>query len=208
MELGIRFIDTSIFPKNRHRVTFFARTFRTVPVVLVRGRKDRSTGLAEKLQRFASRTSGFGLQASKGGVYLNYVVDAMTIKDYEAVTALWRSTEGIGLSEADSRDNIRSYLERNPGLSSVARQGGEVVGALLCGHDGRRGFLHHLAVQEEHRRLGLGRMLVEMSLRHLAQAGIMKCHLFVFQENEAAKGFWQKLGWNRRLDIGIMSKNI
>ena len=139
---------------------------------------------------------------------MDYVISAMTIEDYEAVMALWRSAKGIGLSEADSRDNIKAYLERNPGFSSVARLSGEVVGALLCGHDGRRGFLHHLAVKEEQRRRGVGRMLVDRSLNHLSRAGISKCHLFVFQENEEAKEFWQKLGWSRRVDIGIMSIKV
>lgn len=81
----------------------------------------------------------------------------MTVQDYEEVLALWRSSEGIGLSDADSRENIARFLERNPGLSFVAYDGQELIGAVLCGYDGRRGYIHHLAVAESHRRRRLGR---------------------------------------------------
>jgi len=109
----------------------------------------------------------------------------MSIADHDDVAALWEATEGVGFDEDDSRENVQSYLERNPGLSFVARCGGELVGAVLCGHDGRRGYLHHLAVPIEHRRRGIGAALVERCLAGLKDAGIRKCNIFVFGSNES-----------------------
>ncbi|MGI1658304.1 MAG: GNAT family N-acetyltransferase [Desulfitobacterium sp.] len=114
----------------------------------------------------------------------------MDIDDYNLVIDLWKNTEGIGLSDADSKDNIRMYLQRNPRLSLVAMKGRELVGAVLCGHDGRRGFLHHLAVRKDQRLNGIG-----------------KCHMFVFRENEQGIEFWRKNGWQIRLDLKVMSRD-
>ena len=130
----------------------------------------------------------------------------MSLDDYDAVLALWQEAEGIGLSAADGREAIGRYLLRNPGLSFTAWDGELLVGAVLCGHDGRRGFIHHLAVRESHRRQGIGQMLVERCLDELRKQGIDKCHLFVFAHNAAAIAFWQALGWTLRNDIAIMSR--
>src|SRR5271154_566695 len=90
-----------------------------------------------------------------------------TMDAYEKVFALWQQSDGVGLSDADSRGGIAAYLERNPGLSFLAKKNGNVVGAVLCGHDGRRGYLNHLAVQAEYRRSSIGRRLVEKCLQAL-----------------------------------------
>ncbi|WP_242833836.1 GNAT family N-acetyltransferase [Desulfosporosinus sp. OT] len=132
----------------------------------------------------------------------------MEIADYDLVIDLWKSTEGIGLSEADSKENIRFFLERNHGFSLVALKGNKLVGAVLAGHDGRRGYLHHLAVRREHRKEGLGRRLADGCLEKLKLAGIDKCHIFVFRENSVGKEFWSKIGWLIRGDLHIMSKHI
>jgi len=129
----------------------------------------------------------------------------MNIEHYEAVIALWSTTEGIGLSSADSREAIASYLERNQGLSLVALDGVIVAGALLCGHDGRRGFIHHLAVNEGYRRQNLGRLLVERALDQLRQEGIEKCHLFVYEQNHEAISFWKQVGFAQRIELSMMS---
>jgi ribosomal protein S18 acetylase RimI-like enzyme len=133
-------------------------------------------------------------------------IEEMTMAHYEPVLALWRRADGVGLSSADEPDAIARYLARNPGLSFVAFAAEEVVGAVLCGHDGRRGFIHHLAVAPAFRRQGLGRRLVQRCLHGLAEIGIQKCHLFVFHENESAIAFWQAQGWSLRHDIAIMSR--
>ena len=130
----------------------------------------------------------------------------MTIQDYDAVIALWQATEGVGLSEADARKAIARYLARNPGLSFTAWDGGDLAGAVLCGHDGRRGYVHHLAVRESHRHQGIGKALVARCLAALKAEGIDKCHLFVFSRNANAIAFWKSVEWTQRVDLVVMSK--
>ena len=131
-------------------------------------------------------------------------VRAFRIADYDAVTALWRRTEGVGLNECDTRRAIAAYLRRNPRLSFVAEQDGRIVGAVLCGHDGRRGYLHHLAVAKRHRQRGIGRRLVNACLAKLRQAGISKCNIFIFANNAAGMKFWVHTGWKLRTELRLM----
>src|SRR5215471_3680247 len=109
---------------------------------------------------------------------MRHKIELMSLDDYDEVIALWQSAEGVGLGESDTRDAIAAYLKRNPGMSFVARHEGELAGAVLCGHDGRRGYLHHLAVAPPHRRNGLGRKLVAKCLAELKRRGILKCNIF------------------------------
>ena len=133
-------------------------------------------------------------------------VHPMEMTDYDEVMALWRDSEGIGLSDADEPAAIARYLARNPGLSFVAREDGRLLGAVLCGHDGRRGFLHHLAVRPAARGLGLGRVLVDRCLLALQAEGITKCHLFVKRTNLPATLFWSRVGWQERVDLHMFSR--
>lgn len=126
------------------------------------------------------------------------------IEDYERVVALWRRTEGVGLNESDTRRAIAVYLHRNPRLSFVAEQDGQIIGAVLCGHDGRRGYLHHLAVAKRHRRCGIGRHLVNACLAKLRQAGIPKCNIFIFANNTKGIKFWAHTGWGLRKELRLM----
>jgi N-acetylglutamate synthase len=132
----------------------------------------------------------------------------MTIDDYSQAETLWRDTPGIGLSDADSRGNIEFFLNRNPGMSFSAFEGDRLIGTIMSGHDGRRGYIYHLAVHEDYRRRGIGGMLIKESLRKLELVGIGKCHLFVFGENEDGKGFWRRQGWMLRDDIAVFSMNL
>jgi len=132
-----------------------------------------------------------------------------TIDDYDEAFELWRGAEGVGLrGSADSREGIARYLQRNQGSSFVARQGGTLVGAVLCGHDGRRGFLHHLAVAESHRQRGIGAALARKCLASLREAGIPRCLLFVHAGNEGAQEFWSHEGWSLRGDVEMMSVDL
>lgn len=131
-----------------------------------------------------------------------------TMELYDNVLALWQQCEGVGISGADSRDSIRSYLDRNPGMSFVATDGGNVVGAALAGHDGRRGYIYHLAVHPDYRREGLGRQLADRCLQALKSSGIQKCHILVFNDNAHGIAFWESIGWTTRSDIGVISKFI
>ena len=135
-------------------------------------------------------------------------IKPITPQDVEAVLTLWHATEGLTVREADSPEGLWAYLNRNPGLSFVARENTEMVGAAICGHDGRRGYLHHLAVAPPYRRQGIGRALVERCLEGLKDEGIQKCHLFVRVDNPAARTFWNHLRWTDRDDIWILSRNL
>ena len=132
----------------------------------------------------------------------------MTILDYEPVMELWTKTNGIGLSEADSIENISRYLDRNFGLSLVAEKGELIVGAVLCGHDGRRGYIHHLAVDEKYQMNGIGKSIMIECLNRLKKVRISKCHLFVFEDNVEGIKFWKALGWIKREELNLMSLNI
>ena len=127
------------------------------------------------------------------------------ITDHPEALRLWESTEGIGLSDADSLANVSAFLARNPGLCFVATEGANLVGTILCGHDGRRGLIHHLAVTSEHRRKGVGRRLVAAALNALRSTGIQKCHLLVFERNEAARAFWRKIDAEERETLVVFS---
>jgi len=140
-----------------------------------------------------------------------YLVDEIKIRkmgigDYDSVIYLWKNTEGIGLSEADTKDNILQFLLRNPRLSFVADKDNEIIGAVLCGNDGRRGYVHHLAVKKEYQFKGLGKAMIQNCLKKLSSIGIGKCHLFVFRENEDGIKFWDHTGWHTRVDLRVMSK--
>jgi putative acetyltransferase len=135
-------------------------------------------------------------------------ISVMTIKDYSEAYNLWKASEGIGLSDADTRQSIQRYLKRNPGMSFVARVDGKLVGAVLSGTDGRRGYLHHLAVAKSYRKLGVGRQLVEHCMDAQEKAGITRCHIFVYRENNSGKIFWEQTGWFERNDLQIMSRDI
>jgi N-acetylglutamate synthase len=130
------------------------------------------------------------------------------IDDYDAVYGLWCASAGVGLSDADSREAIATYLTRNPGMSFVAFEDGQLVGAVLCGHDGRRGLLHHLAVARSHRGIGVGRHLAELCLEALKNEGIAKAHLFVFHNNHGGVAFWKEMGWYERTELRMMSRDI
>lgn len=132
----------------------------------------------------------------------------MKLEDYETIITFWQSTPGLGVSDADSKENIGVFLSRNNRLSFVAETGNELVGTILCGHDGRRGFIYHLAVHDTYRRRGIGKQLVEGCLAGLQEAAITKCHLFVFVDNSQGMDFWNHIGFHKREDIHIYSKNI
>jgi ribosomal protein S18 acetylase RimI-like enzyme len=134
---------------------------------------------------------------------INYRIFAEA--DYSAARKLWESIEGIGLSEADSPEAIARYLQRNSGLSFVAVAGVQLVGTILCGHDGRRGFIHHLAVRPDRQRQGIGSELLRRALRALAAEKIEKCHLFVFRKNASGCEFWRRIGGEERVDLAMFS---
>jgi len=136
-------------------------------------------------------------------------ITVMKIADYAEVFSLWKKTEGMGLhKQMDSKKGIAKYLRRNSGLSVVARDGKKIVGVLLCGQDGRRGHLYHLAVAPAYRKKGLGKALVNQALSNLAAIGFKRCTLCAFAKNRAGRNFWKHNGWKERPDIIMMVKKI
>lgn len=125
--------------------------------------------------------------------------------DHEAAKQLWLNTPGVGLSEADGEAEIHAFLRRNPGTNFVAIKGQHLVGTILCGHDGRRGLIHHLVVAPEVRRMGLGRKLLVQGLSALHLQGIGKCHLLVFKSNAEGLAFWHSVGAIPREELGLLS---
>jgi ribosomal protein S18 acetylase RimI-like enzyme len=129
----------------------------------------------------------------------------MVISDYEKVTSLWQEAEGIKLRDADSYDGIQKYLHRNPGLSFVAVENGNIVGTIMSGHDGKRGYIQHLAVVPSQRRSGIGSELLSLCIQALRKEGILKSHIHVLSGNELAKYYWSNRGWVKRTDIEVYS---
>ena len=139
---------------------------------------------------------------------INISIHEMKISDYDEIYKLWSNTPGMGLSDADTHENILRFLLRNKGLSFVCRYKDMLIGTILCGHDGRRGYIYHVTVAEGYRGRGIGQMLVEKCLQKLKEEGIDKCHLFVFRDNEIGNTFWSAKGWTKREDIFVYSKSI
>jgi ribosomal protein S18 acetylase RimI-like enzyme len=133
------------------------------------------------------------------------VIRPFSPTDYAAAHALWLASDGVGMSPGDEEPRIAAFLARNPGLSLVAFDGERLVGVVLCGHDGRRGYLYHLAVAASHRRRGLARQLVERCLSALRAAGIQRAQVSVFDTNALAKDFWRALGGRLRSDLAVLS---
>ena len=126
----------------------------------------------------------------------------MTIDDYEEVYTLWKQIKGFGIrSIDDSREGIERFLIRNPTTSVVAVEEGKIVGSILCGHDGRRGCLYHVCVDEAYRRHGIGRDMVVHAMKALQAERINKVSLIAFTKNDIGNAFWNTIGWTERLDL-------
>ncbi|MNM99804.1 Acetyltransferase YpeA [compost metagenome] len=126
--------------------------------------------------------------------------------DHPELLALWARTPGIQLRRDDEYEPFVAYLERNPGLSLLLEHEGAVIGSLLVGHDGRRGYLQHLLVDEAFRGRGLARSLLDEALARLARLGIGKSHVFVLRDEPQAMAFWEaQRSWQRREDIQVFS---
>jgi len=117
------------------------------------------------------------------------------IADYEAAAALWKKLEGVEVAEGDSKDEIAQYVLRNPGLSRVATVESRVVGVALCGHDGRRGYIYHLAVDPAYQGRGLGKRLLDECLDGLRGTSVRRVLIMVAKDNPRGREFWRRNGW-------------
>lgn len=137
------------------------------------------------------------------------MIRVMTIDDYEALFAMWTSTPNMGLrSLDDSKEGISFFLRRNPNTNFVAYEDGKPVGAILTGHDGRRGYIYHTVVLPEYRGRGIASDLVEAAVEALQKEGITRVCLNVMETNEQGKKFWTDKGWEKKDFLGFYSKAI
>lgn len=133
---------------------------------------------------------------------MNPTIRVMTIEDFDQVHELWMSISGFGIrSVDDSREGIERFLRRNPTSSVVAEEDGRVIGAILCGHDGRRGCLYHVCVAKDHRRRGIGKAMVIHCMQALKDEKINKVSLIAFTKNDIGNAFWNCMGWTKREDL-------
>ena len=145
---------------------------------------------------------------------VNNMIREMKIEDYDKIYTLWMSMKGFAMrSIDDSEEGVRRFLERNPHTSVVASQDGKIVGAILCGHDGRRGCLYHVCVHRDYRRKGIGTAMVVFAMEALKREKISKVSLIAFTVNDIGNAFWKKIGWTKREDLNyydfiLNEKNI
>ena len=145
---------------------------------------------------------------------VNSMIREMKIEDYDKIYTLWMSMKGFAMrSIDDSEEGVRRFLERNPHTSVVASQDGKIVGAILCGHDGRRGCLYHVCVHRDYRRKGSGTAMVVFAMEALKREKISKVSLIAFTVNDIGNAFWKKIGWTKREDLNyydftLNEKNI
>jgi len=130
------------------------------------------------------------------------------IDDYDAALQLWQRVEGLEVAEGDDREGVARFLARNPGVSRVAIDGSAVVGVAMCGHDGRRGHVYHLAVDPAYRRYGLGRRLVKECLDGLRRAGVLRAIILVVDNNFGGAEFWKRAGWEHILGAVPMGVDV
>lgn len=130
------------------------------------------------------------------------MIREMTIDDYDEVYSLWLKIKGFAMrSIDDSREGVERFLRRNPHTSVVACEDGRIVGAILCGHDGRRGCMYHVCVDPEHRRRRIGTQMVVFAMEALRREQVSKVSLIAFTENDIGNAFWNRIGWTRREDL-------
>lgn len=130
------------------------------------------------------------------------MIRVMTIEDYDGVRALWMQIRGFGIrSIDDSREGVERFLKRNPTTSVVAVEDGKIVGSILCGHDGRRGCLYHVCVDEAYRMRGIGKSMVVKAMEALKEEKINKVSLIAFTQNDIGNAFWKEIGWTKREDL-------
>ena len=142
------------------------------------------------------------------------MVRTMTIDDYEEVSLLWHKIKGFSIrSIDDSREGVARFLKRNPDSSVVAVEDSRVVGAILCGHDGRRGCMYHVCVDPEYRMRGIGKSMVVFAMNAMKKENISKVSLIAFTKNDVGNKFWRCIGWTKREDLNyydfvLNSENI
>ncbi len=133
------------------------------------------------------------------------IIDYARKENIEAMKNLWRDIPGIGISSSDDTPALEIFLDRNPTTSFVLVAGDQIIGTVLGGYDGRRGYIYHLAIAAAFRRQNLGKQLLDRALSELRKLGASKIHLLVYADNHGAIAFYEKLNWQKRDDVFIFS---
>ncbi len=142
------------------------------------------------------------------------IIRPMVADDYDMLKSLWLTIKGFAIrSIDDSREGVLRFIDRNSGISVVAEENNKIIGAILCGHDGRRGCLYHVCVHADHRRRGIGRSMVLHCMQKLKDEGINKVTLIAFTRNDIGNAFWKEMNWTKREDLNyydfvLNEKNI
>jgi N-acetylglutamate synthase len=136
------------------------------------------------------------------------VIRPFRMEDYEAAVRLWSAAEGVEMSEGDSKNEIAHFLTKNPNLSQTADRGGAVVGVALCGQDGRRGYIYHLAVDASVHQQGVGRRLVAECLASLARLDLRRALILVAGDNPGGQEFWRRCGWEDVPEAKLMGIDL
>ncbi len=131
-----------------------------------------------------------------------------TVDDIPAALDLWRRCEGIGLNASDTPERLTTFLLRNPDCSFVVETSSGLAGAVLGGHDGRRAFIYHLAVEPTQRGHGLGTALVEATLARFSALQLLRVSIHLFAHNEHGKAFWAASRWQTREDLLVMQQDL
>lgn len=135
----------------------------------------------------------------------SYQIDKATNRDITEMINFWRATEGIGVGVGDDEPSLQLFLRRNPTTSLIMKDEGRLIGTVLGGFDGRRGFIYHLAIDPAYRRRGLGKELLDKALTELVKVGAPRTHLFVWNDNVTAIEFYKSLGWLDRHDVEVFT---
>ncbi len=140
---------------------------------------------------------------------MEYKIREITMNDHTDLINFWKNSEGLNLDESDDYENFEIYLKRNPDLCFIALSDDKIIGAVKCGQDGRRGYLHHLSAKKEFRNQGIGKALYLKCINSLKNQGIKKCNLFVQDDNKSALKFWQVNGWKiLNYDYRTLQRNL
>ncbi|MFC0323606.1 GNAT family N-acetyltransferase [Gallibacterium melopsittaci] len=140
---------------------------------------------------------------------MTITISTMQIGDYDAVYQLWLSCKGMGLNDLDdSKQGIARFLQRNPETCFVAKQHNKIVGVIIAGHDGRRGYIYHTAVHPEYRQQGIATTLTNSVLEAFHRLDIHKIALLVFHDNQVGNQFWEKMGFTARHDVVYRNQAI
>ena len=136
----------------------------------------------------------------------SYRIEPFTSEHITAALELWTKTEHLSIRRGDTPEGVLAFLNHSPGCSFVAISNDQLIGAVLCGHDTRRGYIYHLTVIPSYQRRRIGTELLSAAMDGLAGCGIHKGWALVYGKNPYEDLFWARLGWERRKDLVVYSE--